>query len=730
MEEFDPKTRTIMQPHRGCGGIFFAIMLVIGAAWGAGLGIFVYILNDAQSTIEALEEFRPKIGSKIYSSDGVLLGEFSIEERQLVPLNEMPQHVVKAFVATEDHPFYEHYGVRPEAMVSGVLEFFRSGRSRGGSTITQQVVRNVEDLNVGLERTPQRKIREAIVALQVEREFTKDEILELYLNQIFLGISAHGVEAAARQYFGIGCRDLTLGEAATLAGLTRAPNANNPIYNLKNAESRRNVVLGQMLEHAFITQEELDAAVAEDLGEQVITPEERAERRARGESVWTPNKFKAPYFVEEVRQFIYQHYPKDEVLEQGMSIYTTVDMRLQRAAQDTMKAALDHFDKNKIEYLTKVGKESEFVPVSGALICLDNRAPFQGFVRALVGGRDFDTQKFNMATQANRQVGSGIKPFVWAAAINNGMTPSTIVVDEPFVRLDGAGKAWRPANFSGDFRGPMPIRHALERSINIVSIKLVEQMSVPVVRSFFDRFGLVSDSAQGLTIALGTPQTTPLNLCAAYSVFPNKGVRHDPVMITEITNRDGLQRYNHTEFARTQEVISEDLAFVVTNMLKGVCNPDPKGGFSPTGAATAKLARPRAGKTGTTNESRDAWFCGFTPNYTCVVWLGYPDFRPLGQGRDHDNRTFTGGGQSCPIWTTFMIEAENGLPERDFIKPEGVNMFGIDRYRGTLGGSYQEAYLKGTQPPAQFVAATPGGEEAQLLETMQSPASGPDDNTF
>ncbi|MBI2435433.1 MAG: transglycosylase domain-containing protein [Candidatus Hydrogenedentes bacterium] len=357
---------------RGCAGIFFVFILIVGALGGAMLGVFVSILDDAKETITTLEDFRPKVGSKVYSYDGELLAEFSIEERQLMPLSEIPLHLQKAFIATEDHPFYDHKGVRVDAIARAALHYFRTGDRQGGSTITQQAVRNVEDLLVGKEVTPQRKIREAIVALQVEREFTKDEILELYLNQIFLGISAYGVEAASRQYFDKSCRDVTLGEAAMLAGVTRSPNKQEPLRNFENALARRDIVLNQMFDEGFITEEERDQARQEDLSVSVVTPEERAQRRVE-EQVWRPKKYKAPYFVEEIRQFMFNQYAREEVLEGGMDIETTVDMRLQKAAEDALTAGLDKFDEKKLASLKARGNEDELDPVTGALVCTDSQ---------------------------------------------------------------------------------------------------------------------------------------------------------------------------------------------------------------------------------------------------------------------------------------------------------------------------------------------------------------------
>lgn len=686
----------LLPKGRGCGWLFFLIMLVIGAAWGAGLGYFMWVLEDARNTITALEDFRPKIGSKVYSADGQLLGEFAIEQRQLVPLSEIPLHVQKAFIATEDAIFYQHKGVRIDAIINAAIYAIQTGRTRGGSTITQQVVRNVEDLQVGLEVTLQRKIREAITALQVEREFTKDEILELYLNQIFLGISANGVESASWQYYDKSVRDISLAEAAVLAGLTRSPNNNNPIRNPVNALARRDIVLDQMLSHQFITPEQNAAAKAEDMYASVVTPEERAQRRAEGRSGWAPNRFEAPYFVEEVRRFLLAQYDKDQLFQEGMEVDTTIDMRIQRAAERVLEEHLAAFDEKKLKQLQAQGKEDEFVPVSGAIVCIDNRPGYKGFVRAMVGGRDWENEKYNTATQARRQPGSSIKPFVWAAGIANGMNPSTIINDSPFSRVDGAGRQWTPGNFDGKFAGPVPIRYALEKSINIVAIKIVEQTGVPLVRSILQDAGITTPipNSVGLTVALGTPEVTVLDQTVAYSTFANNGDRYEPVIIQAIKDRDGIERYNYQHYQKVErEALDPRVAFVTNSMMQGTTDNSDRS--HPTGWRTEVLNRPRGGKTGTTNESRNVWFCGYTADYTAVVWVGYRDNRPLGRGID-----YTGGRLACPIWVDFMLEVHEGLPVRDFEPPPGIEFHQINRRTGYKGGNYKEAYIAGNPPPA------------------------------
>ncbi len=713
---------------RGCGGLFFLVTLCFAAFWGAGLGVFVYILAGVEDTIDALEDFRPKVGSKLFSADGAELGEFTIETRHLVTLNEMPLHLQKAFIGTEDHTFYEHKGVRPLAFAAAVSDSFRTNRIRGASTITQQIVRNIEMTGVSKEVSVERKLREMLVALQLERRYTKDEILELYLNQIFLGISAHGVESAAQQYYLKSAADLTLDESALLAGLARSPNNNQPFRHPENARIRRDIVLRQMLEHAFITREQFDRAVAKSL-DSVVTPEERKGLTDSKAASWAPNRFKAPYFSEEVRRFISHPPPpyevdatEKELFEGGLEIYTTLDLRLQGFAEDALLSALDEFDAKKMSALKRNGLEHEFYPVSGALVCLDNRPGYEGYVRALVGGRDFAKMKFNAATQALRQPGSTVKPFVWLAALDNGMTPSDIVVDEEFVQVDMFGREWKPENFEEEFLGPIPIRKALELSVNIISIKLVDRFGMPLIRSYLRSAGFrqpIGDEV-GLTIGLGTSVTTVLDHATCYSTLALGGRHVAPTFVTQIKDRDGIVRYDASTFRELTQVFPEDVSYQITHLLQGVTTPvkssDLEGRpYSVTGRRTERLGRPRAGKTGTTNNSRNVWFCGFTPQYTCVVWIGYDDNRPLGKGV-----SYTGGALASPIWTEFMIQAHEGLPVKEFRVPAGVEFFDIDRGTGLAGGKYREAYIRGTKPPTEM----PIFEMPQELEVLRIQGTG------
>jgi len=711
---------------RGCGGLFFLLTLGLAAFWGAGLGVFIWMLQDAEKSIAAVDEFRPKTGSRLYSDDGVKLGEFARETRQVVSLGQIPLHVQKAFIATEDHTFYEHRGVRPIAYLSVLKDFLRTNHLRGASTITQQIVRNIEGTGISKDVNVERKLREMLVALQLERRFTKDEILEMYLNEIFLGISANGVQSAAQQYFLKDASELTLGEAAMLAGLTRSPNNNQPFRKPENARKRRDIVLNQMFEHGFITAAERDAALAESLDESVITPEERAAMPPERQAAWTPNRFAAPYFSEEVRQFISKppapvvlDVTQDDLFEEGLEIYSTIDMGLQQAAEEVLLGALDAFDKQRKERLERQGKGKEFVPINGALVCLDNRPGYEGFVRAMVGGRNFDTNKFNVATKAIRQPGSGVKPFVWLAALDNGFTPSSIVVDEPFSMVDGGGNLWTPANFDEEFQGAIPIRKALELSVNIVSIKLVQRLGMPLVRSYLREAGFrrpIRDVA-GLTLGLGTEETIVLDQASCYQTLALGGVHVSPVFVTQIKDRDGVVRHDYRDFQTKKRVFEEDVAYQTTHLLQGVCEPVPNGSYAPTGRRTERLGRPRAGKTGTTNDARTIWFNGYTPQFTTIIMIGYDDNRSIGSGLDT-----TGGAMASPIWTDFMIRAHEGLPVLDFKVPAGVEFYNINRSTGLLGGDYKEAYIRGTRPPTSIPIFSSPEAPAPALPAALAPA--------
>jgi len=728
----DPKTESEESEQvkpRGCGLLFFGGMVFIAAIWGALLGAFVYILEDSEDIVESVEEFRPKIGSRMVASDRSEMGEFTLETRKLVPLNQIPLQLQKAFLATEDDTFYTHKGVRPLALTKAVLDAVRTNHLRGASTITQQIVRNIDKTGITKEQTVQRKLQEMLAALQLERKYTKDEILEMYLNQIFLGVSAHGVESASRQYFLKSVSDLTLGECAMLAGLTRAPNKNQPFRHAENARIRRDIVLKQMLNNGFITTEEYNAGIKEDLNDSVITPDEREFYLNTEELNWRPNRFKGPYFAEQVRRFIKDPpapYEMDvtetDLYEDGLEITTTLDPVLQEAAEDILLGELELFDQKKLAWLTKRGRQHEFKPVSGALVCLDNRIgpdyDYRGYVRAMIGGRDFSKSKFNRATQAKRQPGSSVKPFVWLAALDNGMTPSDYIVDRPAKYIDAVGTPWEPKNFDDKYHGPIPIRVGLELSKNIVSIKLADRFKTPLIRSYLRSAGFRLPMTEGLSLALGTSETTIIDQAECYNTLVLGGIHIEPTMITQIRDRDGIIRYDHKQFRNPERVFPADVSYQVVSLMQGVC--EPTGRYSPSGRRTAALERPRGGKTGTTNDSTDVWFCGFTAQYTCILWIGYDDNTSLGKGDE-----FTGGALASPIWTKFMQAAHEGLPVKDFKVPAGVEFYDIDRQTGLTVGKYNkysEAYIRGTKPPDRAPVFEMEGELESLTDPGMLPS--------
>jgi penicillin-binding protein 1A len=518
---------------------------------------------------------------------------------------------------------------------------------------------------------------------------------------------------------------LTLGEAALLAGLLRAPNKQQPFRYPENAETRRDIVLGQMFDNDFISQEELDAARAESVADSVITPEERDLYIDTKDNRWTPNKFKAPYFVEDARKFIsnppapYEvSATQEELFEGGLQIYTTVDLRLQKAGERILNEALDAFDEEKLKKLTRQGKEAEFIPVSGALICLDNRVDlvggtydYRGYIRAMVGGRDFDTKKFNNATQAKRQPGSGVKPFVWLTALDNGMTPSDYVVDERVRYLDAVGNVYEPSNFKNEFRGPIPMRLGLELSKNIISVKIADRMGTSLIASYMRSAGFKLPINPGLSMALGASDTRIIDQAEAYSTLANGGIHIPTTMVTQIRDRDGIIRYDAKDFRKIERVFPADVSYQIVHLMQGVCEPNSRPN-QPSGWRTERLKRPRAGKTGTSNRNRNAWFNGITPQYTCIVWMGYEDNRPLGTTR----LGFTGGHLVSPIWTDFMLEAHQGLPVEDFKVPQGVEFYPIDRVTGLAGGDYMEAYIRGTKPPVNPPIMEEAGDLEQLFE--------------
>ncbi len=669
--------------NRGARSLLFGFAIALAASFGALLGAFGTFMREMPQ-IGELDKYRPRLNTRVYASGGQLIGEFTEENRVLASLSEMPDALRMAVISIEDQHFYDHHGLDLAAIVRASIANIRAGTIRqGASTITQQLARN---LPIGLSRarTFKRKAIEAVLALQIERKFTKDEILEMYLNQVYLGHRAYGVEAGARTYFGKHVRDLTLAECALLAGMPKAPSRYDPFKNPDLARRRRNTVLAKMRRDGLISDDEYDQAVSEP----VLTGE-----------FHKPDPV-GPYFVEYVRQQLLNEFDRELVYTGGLTVKTTLDVEMQKAAEQAVQVGLERYMK-----LRQPRPDAPEEPPQVALVAID---PRNGYIRAMVGGRDYHESVFNRAVQGpGRQPGSAFKPIIWATAFEQGYTPADIVTDAPirfgrrpvneFDQVSPHYKLWEPKNFENRYFGDVTLRHALEESMNVCAIKLLEEIGISRVRANARRLGIDSHVDYNLSIALGTSVVRPIEMAAAYGTFANQGVYHKPAAILEVTDLDGNILKSHRPVSRV--AISKETAFIITHVLEGVID---RGTGSE--ARVLKAVRPAAaGKTGTTDHHRDAWFVGYTPQLVCAVWVGYDDNSEL--GKTTDGRAMTGGRVACPIWADFMLRALEGEPVLQFVQPPGVVLVPTDtegfRMPSDATGPIMEAFLEGTEPPSR-----------------------------
>ena len=679
--------------------LFFLVLAggLVGAACGISLG-----LSRDLPQIANLENFKPMLSSVVYSSDGQVLTDFAIEKRQRSPLGRVPVQLRQAFVAVEDQYFYWHFGINPAGILRAAYENLRAGRVvQGGSTITQQLARN---LFLTRRRDLGRKLRETILALQIERKYTKEQILELYLNQIYLGHGAYGVEEASRLYFGKPVEDLTLGQCALLAALPKAPNKYSPRNNPMAALKRRNLILEMMFEEGYITKEECILAKFEPVTLAALSTEQNSP---------------GSYFAEYVRQQVIDRYGYDMLYKGGLRIYTTLNLKMQQAAEAAISDGLKKFDAQQkggdaeaetgddtlpeglrlIGEVGKVPKEMATDVVQAALVAIDPRS---GDILAMVGGRDFETSEFNRAVQARRQPGSGFKPFIWATAFESGMTVSDRIVDAPVV-FHFRDKVWEPKNYEERFYGPTTLREALEHSRNIVSIRLLNELGVTSAIRYAHRMGVKNYLQPNLTLALGSTGLTPLEITAAFGTLASNGIYREPAAILKIAGPDGeiIEEKQLVE----RIALSEQTAYIMTTLMEGVIERG-------TGSAARELGRPAAGKTGTTNDCTDAWFIGYTPQVVAGVWVGYDDMRSLGKKK-------TGGRVAAPIWTSFMKAALAEEPVENFSVPPGIEFVDVEPHSGLLAppGSVHklsQPFVKGTAPTRHFDPA----EEERLTQEI------------
>ncbi len=702
--------------------------------------------------VDRLLRYQLPVATRVYADDGSLLGEFYTEKRYLVAIAQIPPVVLQAFIAAEDANFYQHNGVDVLGIARAMLANLTAGGVvQGGSTITQQVVKA---LLLTPERSYERKAKEVLLALRLERQLSKDEILYLYLNLIYLGNGAYGVGAAAREYFGKDVGELTLAEAALLAGLPQAPSRYSPVRHWTNAKMRQRYVLERMAREKYVTWEEAEAALKAPVHLVHHEPQ-------------TPTYLAAAHFVEYVRRLLEERYGGTAPYQAGLNVYTTVNLPLQKAAEMAVRAGVDALDHGRtrahpIKHLdareaasflaARRGAKQATAPaigratralilgpgdggtfrvqvnrVSGSLVAtpehplppglgandlvavrrlaapgdalqfaLDADPQLEGalvsidlatgYVKAMVGGYDYERSQFNRATQALRQPGSAFKPFIYAAALDRGYTPASVIIDEPIV-FTGGNQTWMPQNYDEKFNGPTTLRDALTFSRNVVTVKVAQNIGLNYLVGYLPRFGFARPFQKNLSIALGSAEVSLLELTRAYTVFANQGRRVDPIFITKITDPHGtvLEEFK----PHSESVLSPETAYLITSMLESVVQRG-------TGTRVRALGRPAAGKTGTTNDIHDAWFVGYTPELATGVWVGYDSERSLGKGQ-------TGGHVSAPIFLAYMQAALGDSPIHDFPVPEGITFVSMESGTGRRASpdgtsAMLECFKQGTEP--------------------------------
>ena len=592
-----------------------ALLLILIVA-GGGCGF----ISATLSNLPDVSNVRPSASSQIYDVHGNLITTVhSTENRLPVPINEVPKELQDAFVATEDSRFYSHHGIDPIGILRAIwVNVVHSGVAEGGSTITQQLARNAF---LSQDRTLKRKISEALLALKIEQHYTKQEILEMYMNQIYFGQGAYGVQSAAHVYFGKDVRDLTLAQCAMLAGLPQSPNYYSPFNNLEAGKKRQAVVLGQMVKYGYLSQDKADAAREADLG--LVAKQEQ-----------THENNNASYFINYVIAQISEKYGDDAIYKDGLKIYTTLDMDAQNAAVAAMQ-----------NLPTMYTDQNGLHQPQGAIVAMN---PHNGYIVAMVGGRGDDA--FNRASQAERQPGSAMKPFVYLAAIQSGKTPGSIVDDSP-VDFNG----WRPQNYERNFEGNITYRYALQHSRNVPAVKIADEVGMSKIIDLAKKMGIttLTDEDNNLSTALGglTHGVSPLEMAEAYGVLANGGVKVQPTAIIKIVDRNGQVVEENS--IQEKRVVEEKDAAIITDMLESVINGGTGG--------NAAIGRPAAGKTGTTDDEKDAWFVGYTPDLVAAVWIG----------DDYGSETLgiTGGSTPAVMWRQFMSAALANTPASDFSVP-------------------------------------------------------------
>lgn len=758
------------------GGLITAGVLSVLLLIALALSVAFPNLPD----ISDLSDYHPKLPLRVFSAEGDLLGEFGEERRQLTPISEIPKVMSNAVLAIEDARFYHHGGIDYIGVIRAGMANVGRVKSQGASTITMQVARNVY---LSSEKTFTRKIYEILLTIKLEHMLTKDQILEIYMNQIFLGNRAYGFAAASEAYFDKPLKDITIAEAAMLAGLPKAPSAYNPISNPKRARSRQLYIIERMLENGFITATQAEAAKKQEL---------------KIKSASTSRQIHAEYVAEMVRQLVYAQYG-DETYTRGLNVQTTLRSADQEAAYKALRRGIMDFERRQIyrgpekfvnlpaggqelddaiddaledrpdngdvlsavvlevdsKHIKATRQSGEIVEITGeslkpaqsglsdkapptikirrgavirvvktpkgaweitqlpevegAIVSID---PRDGSIKALVGGFDFAKNKFNHVTQAWRQPGSSFKPFIYSSALEKGFTPATVINDAPLFFDAGVtgGQPWEPKNYDGTFEGPMTLRKGLAKSKNMISIQILQSVGTAYAQDWVTRFGFEADRHPPyLTMALGAGSVTPMQMATAYSVFANGGYRVNPWLISKVSEQRGkvLVETPAVVLDESQRAIEPRNAFLMTSLLQEVTR-------SGTAArAQATLKRPDVyGKTGTTNDSMDAWFAGYQPTLTAITWIGYDTPRKLGDRE-------TGGGLSLPIWISYMETALKGVPVSEPAAPEGVLNIGGEWYYDEFARGAGVSTL-GSDAKHEAAPMQPPEEKKKILDLFKN----------
>lgn len=647
---------------------FFTLLLFAFLATGL-LGLLALTVAGMGD----IPEIKVPLTSTFYDRDGQVVGTRFEQNRFAVPLDQVAPELAEAFIAIEDHRFHRHFGLDVQALLRAAWRNVQEGRFvEGGSTITQQLARN---LFLTADKTITRKLQEAVLAIQLERRFSKDEILEKYMNTIYFGHAAHGVEAAARTYFGKSAGELTLAEAAMLAGIPRGPAFYSPFLDFPAAKARQELVLSRMAEEGFITRTEKEEAQAEEL---VL----------RDRSLGVGAARYGAYFIDHlIQRELAVIFPNDPqiVYHGGLQVHTALDKEIQQAAEAAIEKMLPVFGNNERD-----GQQPQV-----ALVAID---PRDGGVRALVGGRDFRQSQFNRAIPppgVRRSPGSAFKPFVFAAALETGYTPATVRVSEPVSYIiPGQAEPYTPSEYGGQFHGPLTVRNALARSSNVVAIKTHMEIGPGKAVEMAGRLGVTSPMQPVPSLPLGTSNVTPLEMAVAYAPFANQGFRVQPLFITRIIDSTGRVLYENRP--RLTPVLDARLAYLLTDMLKSVLRPGGTASF----LGPLLNNRPATAKTGTSEDHRDAYIVGYTPELVAAVWVGNDDNSSLGWGQ-------TGGRLAGPVWANFLRQALEDVPPSDFARPSGLEEASICPETGLLHNPLcqttpvQELFIAGTAPTEQ-----------------------------